>query len=69
MERLGIYYRAGVTKGEASALIDKAMSEPATNRQYFFIKRHGLHVNPAILTKKEATALIAEHKSRIGAIA
>jgi superfamily II DNA or RNA helicase len=67
LERLGITYPTDITKGEASQLIDEAMNEPVTDRQLFFIQRHRLHSNPAILTKKTAGTLIVKYKGGMGA--
>jgi hypothetical protein len=70
LERFGFSYYAGITKGEAAQLIDKAMNAPATARQRYFIQCHRLHVNPLVLTKKEANMLISQYKnSRMGATA
>ena len=60
---------ARVTKGEAAELIDQAMNEPVTQKQLWFIERRGLHDNPTILTKREASMLISQAKSGAGATA
>jgi hypothetical protein len=70
LTRMGIPAPQGITKGEAARLIDEAMNAPATDRQRYFLQYYGLHVNPSILTKKEAGALISQYKnSRTGATA
>jgi superfamily II DNA or RNA helicase len=63
LERLGLFYCAGITKGEAAQMIDEAMNVPVTDRQRYFIQYHGLHINPAVLTKKEAGVLISQYKN------
>ena len=70
LTRMGIPFPPGITKGEAHSLISETMNAPATDRQRYFIQRHGLHKNPYILTKREAGTVIAQYKnSRTGATA
>ena len=70
LRRMGISHSKNITRGEAALLIDKAVSDaPATRKQIWLIKKCGLHVNPRTLTKQEATVLISQYKSGIGATA
>jgi hypothetical protein len=69
LKKLGVMLDREITKGEASLretfgpdLIDKAMSQPASEKQICFIKKHNLHTEPNLLTKTEASRLIAKHK-------
>lgn len=64
LTRMKIPIPQGLTKGEAHRMIGEVMSQPPTDKQLFFIRRNGLHKNPAILTKREARDLIARHYDR-----
>jgi superfamily II DNA/RNA helicase len=68
--RMGTPIPQGITKGQAHMLIERAMSEPLSEKQLYFIKRNGLHKNPGILTKREARDVIARYRgTQIGATA
>jgi len=62
LRRLGVSLDRHITKGEASDLIDKVVSQPASEKQVFCIKKHNLHAEPNLLTKTEASRLIAKYK-------
>jgi hypothetical protein len=62
LRKLGVMLDRNITKGEASDLIDKAMSQPASEKQISCIKKYGLHIEPNLLTKAEASRLIAKNR-------
>jgi len=68
LKKLGVMLDREITKGEASDLIDKVMSQPASEKQICCIKKHNLHTEPNLLTKTEASRLIAKykHNNRMG---
>jgi len=62
LQRLGVSLDRDITKGEASDLIDKIMSQPASEKQICCIKKHNIHADPYLLTKNEASRLISKYK-------
>ena len=64
LRRMGVSVDDGMTKGEASELLNKTLGVAATNSQRWFISRHGLHAHPEMLTKGEAGRLIGAFKAR-----
>jgi superfamily II DNA or RNA helicase len=60
----GVEVPPGLTKGRAQELISEILNEPPTEKQIYVIRRNGLHKNPALLTKRDARALIAKHFAR-----
>ena len=64
LRRMKIQFEDGITRGEASDLMDKKLAEGATTAQIWTIKRHGWHSHPELLTKSEAGRLIGMHKER-----
>ena len=58
---MGIAYRPGMTRGEASELLSQAWDVGATDKQIFVIKKYGLHNAPELLTKKQARQIISEY--------
>jgi superfamily II DNA or RNA helicase len=63
LKRAGIEYDPNITAGEASKLIDQRLSEPATEKQKWFLKKNGVPVAaPELLTKMQASRLIREFK-------
>ena len=61
MISMGIPYRAGMTKGEASELLSQAWDVGATDKQIYVIKKYGLHKAPELLTKKQARQIIGDY--------
>ena len=66
MISMGIPYREGMTKGEASELLGQALGVGATDKQIYVIKKYGLHKAPELLTKKQATQIISEYYAAKG---
>ena len=64
LKKLGVVLDREITKGEASDLIDKMMSQPASEKQICCIKKHNIHADPYLLTKNEASRLIAKYKNQ-----
>ena len=63
MRSMNIPTWAGITKGEAYDIMNRAFSrEAATDKQIWYIKAHGLHKVPELLTKHEAYRIIKKHK-------
>ena len=63
LKRAGIEFDPDITAGEASRLIDQRLSEPATEKQKWFLRKHGVPIAaPDLLTKMQASKLIREFK-------
>ena len=60
LKRLGVQYDPDITAGEASALLQQKLDEPATSRQKYTIRKNGLHPTPDVLTKVHASRLIGQ---------
>ncbi|QVL37011.1 DEAD/DEAH box helicase [Aminirod propionatiphilus] len=70
LDKLGIAFRQGMTRGEASTLIDKEIAardvwkmEPATPKQMQYLRKVGVEI-PAGMTKGEAGRIICRYKAR-----
>ena len=68
MVRMGIPYRAGMTKGEAAELLGQAWDAGATDKQIYVIKKYKLHNAPELLTKRQARQIISEYYTAKGVI-
>lgn len=62
LQKMGVDFQEGITRGEASDLLSDRLGSRATDKQIFFIKRNRLHNNPEILTKYEAMKIIGAFK-------
>jgi hypothetical protein len=62
LTKLGIPLSSGMTKGEASTLLDMRMKEPATRAQIKAIQRLRLHEYPELLMKYCAAKLLREYR-------
>lgn len=60
LRRLGVKHDPDITAGEASALLQQRLDEPATSRQKYTISKNKLHPNPEVLTKANASRLIGQ---------
>jgi hypothetical protein len=60
--RFGIAFNYGISKGQASQLIDSKLHEPATSKQLYFLRKNGLAPKMG-LSKVEASKIIAQRKS------
>ena len=66
MRRMNIPAWAGITKGEAYDIMNRAFSrDTATDKQIWYIKAYNLHKAPELLTKYEAFKLIKAHKEEL----
>lgn len=61
LEKLGIKFNYGVSRGEASLLLDNKLNEPATSKQIYWLRIHRVNFEPNI-SKMQAKKLIAGHK-------
>lgn len=57
--RYGIMFDMEISKGQASQLLDSRFNEPATVKQIYWLRAHGVSVTHSI-TKLEARKMIAE---------
>lgn len=64
LERNNIAFFEGISKGEATELLNAKMNEPATAKQIWLILKANLHPNPQFLTKYEAGKIIREYKEK-----
>lgn len=65
LKNLGIPFKAqGLTRGEASKLIETTLNVPITSSQLWFISKHKLHDKPDLLTKAEASRVISDAKAQ-----
>lgn len=64
LRKNGVYFRPGISRGEACDLLGSIMNTGATDKQLWFIRRYRLHDSPELLTKSEASKLIKDYKSR-----
>ena len=62
LQKMGIDFNPGLTKGEAADLMNAKISVPATDKQKYFIAKNNLHPNPQFLTKREASKIISAYK-------
>ena len=60
LKRLGVQHDPDITAGEASALLQQKLDEPATSKQKYTIRKNGLHPTPDVLTKAHASRLIGQ---------
>ncbi len=60
LKRLGVPHDPDITAGEASALLQQKLDEPATSKQKYTIRKNGLHPTPDVLTKAHASRLIGQ---------
>lgn len=61
---MGVKTYEGITRGEASELLDEMLGAVATSAQKSFISRYGLTSHPELLTKTEAARLISSYRSQ-----
>jgi len=61
MSRLGITFDHGISKGQASQLLDSKINAPATEKQLYWLRKHGLPHQG--LSKIEASKVIAQKKA------
>ena len=64
LSRCGIAFSEDISKGQASQLLDGRFNEPATVKQVYWLRVHGISVNHSI-TKLEARKIIAQ-RAQIG---
>ena len=65
MRNMGISFPDSISKGEAYDLMSGVINVEATDKQKWFIRTHGLHDSPELLSKREAYQIIRDYKSRI----
>jgi len=59
LEKLGIEVGGDIDKGTAAQLLDSKFNEPATEKQIYWLKRHGVGFDLG-LTKRDARKIIAD---------
>ena len=64
IKRMGLDVKHGLTKGEASDLMNAIQSTPATDKQKWVIARYRLHPTPELLTKAQANKIIGKFKQQ-----
>lgn len=64
LKKMGVNFKDGITKGQASDLLSRKFgtSAMATDKQIWFITKHGLYDSPELLNKYEASKLISDYK-------
>jgi hypothetical protein len=59
LDKLGVRFDYGISKGEASQLLEVKFNEPATPKQLYWLRKHGVNFDCNI-SKMEAKTLIAK---------